>query len=97
MIRIFPASQEMIMIVAEFGRFRYNCLPVGMRTFVNTFQEKLDEIIGYIEGVKTYIDDIEVLLKERLSKRKYQIIVIFSRLSAAGLKLNVPKCSFGLK
>ena len=29
-IRLSPARQDMTTIVTEFGRFRYNCLPMGM-------------------------------------------------------------------
>ena len=29
-ISISPTSQDMTMIVTEFGKFRYKCLPMGM-------------------------------------------------------------------
>ena len=60
-------------------------------------QAKVDGLIGDTEVVKTYIDDILVLSKEKLSKQLEQLRIIFSRLRAAGLKYNAPKCSFGLK
>ena len=47
--------------VTEFGKFRYNCLHMGMCNLGDIFQAKLDEILGDIEGIKTYIDDILVL------------------------------------
>ena len=59
-IRISPTSQDMTTIVTEFGRFKYNRLPMGMWTSGNIFQFKVDELLGDIEGVKTYIDDILV-------------------------------------
>ena len=52
-IRISPASQDMKMIVTEFGKFRYNSLPMGMLSSCVIFQAKVDELIGDIEGVKT--------------------------------------------
>ena len=51
------------MIVTEFSKFKYNSLPMGMCASRYIFQTKVDGIIGYIEGVKTYIDDILVLSK----------------------------------
>ena len=69
---------------------------MGMCASVDVFQAKLDELIGYIEGVKTYIDDILVLRKDSLYKHIEQLRVIFVRLCASGLKLNAPRYSFWL-
>ena len=63
-IRISPTSQYMTTIVTKFGKLRYNRLPMGMCALENMFQAKVDELIGYIEGVKIYIDDILVLSKD---------------------------------
>ena len=62
-IRLFPAIQDMTKIVNEFGEFIYNCLPMGMCASGDIFQAKVDEILGNIEAIKTYIDDIIVLSK----------------------------------
>ena len=64
---------------------------------VYIFQEKLDKLIGDIEGIKTYINDILVLSKESLYNNIYQIRFIFARLRIAGLKVDSPKFSLGLK
>ena len=74
------------MIVTEFGEFRYNCLPMGMFASEDIIQSKVDELIGDIKGVKTYIDDILVLIKDCFKKHIYQLRIIFGRLSTAGLK-----------
>ena len=47
-IRYSPESHDMKKIVTEFGRFRYNCLPMGMCTSGDIFQAKLYKIIGDI-------------------------------------------------
>ena len=54
----------MTTVVTGFGKWRYNCLLMGTCTLGDIFQEKVDKLIGYIEGVKTYIDDILVLSKD---------------------------------
>ena len=59
-IRLSPASQYIFTIVTEFGRFRYNCLPMGMCASGDIFQAKLDKLVGDIEGVKTYINDVSL-------------------------------------
>ena len=57
-------------------------------------QSKVDEILGDIKGVKTYIDDIIVSINDRFENHIYQLIIILVRLRAAGLKVNTHKCSF---
>ena len=63
-IRLSPASQEMTKIVTEFWKFRDNLLPMGMCAWGDISQAKVDELIGDIKGVKTYIDDITFLRKD---------------------------------
>ena len=58
----------MMTIVTEFGKFKYNCLPTGMCALVDILQAKVDELLGDIEVVKMYIDDILVLSKELFTK-----------------------------
>ena len=62
-IRLSPANQYMKMIVTEFVKFRYNCLPMGMCATGNKFQAKEEKLPGDMEGTKRYIDDIIVLIK----------------------------------
>ena len=96
-IRLSPASQDMTTIVTEFGEFRYNLLPMGMCASGDIFLAKVDELLDDIESVKTYIDDILVLGKDSFENHIKQLIIIFGRMRATGLKVNAPKCSFGLK
>ena len=62
-IRLFPASQYMTTIVTEFGKFRYNFLPMGMFTLGDIFQAKREYLMGDSKGFKTYTDYILVLNK----------------------------------
>ena len=96
-IRISPASQNMTTIVTEFGEFRYNCLPMGMCASGYIFQAKVDKLIFDIKGFKTCIDNIIILGKDLFKNHMEQLSIIFGRLHAAGLKVNYPKCSLGLK
>ena len=70
---------------------------MGMWASGDIFQAKIDKLLGDIESVKTYIDDILVLGKDSFEKHTAQLINILGRLHAAGLKVNAPKFSFGLK
>ena len=96
-IRLPPTSQYTTTIVTKFGKLIYNCLPMGMSILGDIFQADLDEILGDIEGVKTYINDIIVLSKDSFENNIDQLKIIFGRLRAAGLKFNATRFSFGLK
>ena len=80
----------MTRIVIEFGKFRYNFLPMGMFASEYIFQSKVYELLGDIEGFKTYIDDILVLIRDCFGKYIEQLMIIFKILRAAGLKINAP-------
>ena len=84
-------------IVTEFGKLRYNRLYMGMCDLGDPLQSKVEQLLGDVEDVKTYIGDILVLTKESLSKHIKELRIIFSILRAASLKVNAPKRSFGLK
>ena len=69
---------------------------MGMCASGDIFQAKLDYLLGDSECIKTYIENILVLIKESFSEHIEQPRIVFSILCAAGLKFNSPKCSFGL-
>ena len=48
-IRLSPDIQEMTTIVTEFGKYRYNCLPTGMRAFGYIFQSQVENLLGDIK------------------------------------------------
>ena len=86
-ISLSPYNQDMTTSVTEFGKFRYNCLHMGMCDSGDIFQSKVDELLGDIEGVKTHIPNILVLSKYCLGKHIEHMIMIFGILRAAGLKI----------
>ena len=96
-MEIFPESWDLTTIVAEFGKFRYNKFQMILCYTGDTFQAKVDDLLGDIEGLKIYIEDIMILGKGIFTQHMYQIRVIFDSMSDLGLKLNAPNSSFGLK
>ena len=70
---------------------------MGMCPLGYIFQAKVDKLLSDIEGVKTYIGDILVLSKDQFRNHIEHLRMICVRLRAADLKVNAPKCIFGLK
>ena len=59
-IVIPPRICDLKTIITEFGKFRYYRVPMGLCSSRYIFQSKLDKLLGYIERVKIFIDDILV-------------------------------------
>ncbi|GFH61806.1 hypothetical protein CTEN210_18281 [Chaetoceros tenuissimus] len=96
-IPLAECSKDVTTIVTEFGKFRYTCLPMGMVVSGDVFQSKIYDLIGDIEGVRTYIDDILCIGTGTFDEHLSQLEEIFQRFENAGLKVNASKCSFGLQ
>ena len=60
-------------------------------------QSIVEELPGDIKVINTYIYDILILSKDYFRNHIDQLRIIFGRLRAASLKVNAPKCSFGVK
>ena len=96
-IELSPDTKDITTIVTEFGKFRYNKLPMGMIASSDIFQAKINELLGDIEGVKSYLDDVLILNKGSFKDHIEQLRECFRRIQNAGLKVNAKKCSFGLQ
>ena len=96
-IDISPQSCNLTTIVIEFGKFRYNRVPMGMYNSVYIFKYKLYDLLGDIEEVKTYIDNILLLGKGSFYQHIDQLKFIFNMMRTTGIKVNVTSWSFGLE
>ena len=94
---IFTRSREHTTIMTEFVKIRYNRDPMGQYVSNHIFQAKVYEIIGDIGKIKTFINDIFLHFKGSFYLHIDQIRVTFDSLREAGLKVNTPECSVGLK
>ena len=61
---------------------------MGMCASGDILKAKVGELLGDINGVKTYIDDMLFLSKDCFINHIKQLIIIFGRLRAAGSKVN---------
>ena len=96
-IQLSPKSKDLSTIITEFRKFRYNVLPKGLCISGDIFQAKVNELLGDIEGLYAYIDDILLTTKGSFEEHLQQLRTCFQRFRNAGLKVNANKCSFRLK
>ena len=90
-IDLLTESGNLTTIVTGFWKFRYNRFPRGLYASGEIFQSKVDELLGDIKGVKTYINDIILLGKGSSTQHIYHLRVIFDRLFASVIRVNNTK------
>lgn len=95
-IRLSPRSSDACTIVTEFGKFKYNRLPMGVSCAPDIFQSKINELLGDIEGICAYIDDLLLLSKGSWTDHLERLEEVLKRLKEKNLKVNPLKSFFGI-
>ena len=81
-------SQRLFTPTLPWGKFKYKRLPMGVACAPDIFQETMNRLLGDLDYVSVYIDDILILQKEdepdeeHLSRRSKQTVL--GRLQAKG-------------
>jgi hypothetical protein len=58
-----PDSKRLYTIVLPWGKYEYQKLPMGLCNSPDIFQEKMSTLLGDLEYVRTYIDDLLITTK----------------------------------
>ncbi|CAG2254502.1 unnamed protein product [Mytilus edulis] len=92
---ISPDSTRYTAFNTCFGTYKFQRLPMGLKTAPNTFQLLMDKVL---HGLKfrtclCYLDDV-LLCSETFEKPLNDLNEIFERFRSAGLKLGAKKCYF---
>ena len=69
---------------------------MGLKNSAQSFQRLAQDVIGDLEDVFVYLDDILIFSKTQEDHLK-TLEELFSRLSSAGLSLALSKCQFGVE
>ena len=93
-VRLDADARKLCTIILPFGKFEYQRLPQGICTAPDIFQEKMSEIFDGFDDVRAYLDDLLVLTKGNLDDHLNRLAAVFTKLRAAGLKVNAPKSFF---
>ena len=93
-IELSPDSKKLCTIVLPWGKYEYQRLPMGLCNSPDIFQEKMNTLMGDLEYVRAYIDDLLILTKGSFIDHLNKLEEIFKRLKQAGLKVNAKKSFF---
>ena len=83
-------------IITPFGLFEFLRMPFGLCNAAQSFQRFMDAIIGDLENVFVYIDDILIATPDEESHMR-TLNQVCQRLAQHGLVLNFAKCKFGCR
>ena len=53
--------QHLLTIITPFGKYRYKKFPMGLKIAADVFQREMTRIMGGIDGVLIYIDDLLII------------------------------------
>ena len=94
-IELSPFSKKLCTIVMPWGKYEYQRLPMGLCNSPDIFQEYMGELLGDLEHVRAYIDDLLIISKGTYEDHLEKLEEVFRRLQDAGVKVNAVKTAFG--
>ena len=77
--------KDLTTIILPFGKFRYNCLPMGLQISANVFQREMGLLFQYMESVLLYIDNILIITKGNYQEHLATVQTVLLRLQDKGM------------
>ena len=93
-IELTPFIKRLCTIVMPWGKYEYQCLPMGLCNSPDIFQEHMFELFSDLEFVQAYIDDLLVMSCSTFEEHLEWLEKVLSQFSEAGLKVNANKSHF---
>ena len=87
-------SQKKTTTVTPWGAWQFRRLAMGLRNSAQSFQRLMNHVLGDMENVFCYMDDLLIYSKDEASHIK-TIEEVFRRLQENGLAISEKKCIFG--
>ena len=93
-IPLDEASQRLCTTILPWGKYRYKRLPMGVSSAPDIFQAIMQEILGDLDFVRVYIDDILIISNGTFQDHMHKLDQVLKRLEDRGFRANVRKCFF---
>ena len=94
-IEVDQESRDYTMFVTQYGRYRYQRMPFGLKNAPAVFQQLMDKVLGSCRDcASTYIDDVLVYSAD-WEVHKKDLGRVLAALESAGITAKPGKCQFG--
>ncbi|KAL3784137.1 hypothetical protein HJC23_005795 [Cyclotella cryptica] len=93
-IRLDPDSSKICTLIFPWGKYFYLRLPMGIAGSPDIFQAKMSTLMGALEFIRAYLDDLLCITKANLEDHLDKLKMVLTRLREAGLRINARKWSF---
>ncbi|XP_062711786.1 uncharacterized protein K02A2.6-like isoform X1 [Aedes albopictus] len=87
------ASRKFMVINTIKGLYVYNRLPQGASSSASIFQRVMDQVLGGLDNVFCYLDDVLIAGTDWEDCRR-KLYLVLERLAKANIKVNLKKCKF---
>ena len=95
-IPMHEADVEKTAFVTPLGLYEFTVMPFGLKTAPATFQRMMDRLVGDMNNVLIYLDDILIYAKS-INELLENMSMVFKKLASVNLKLRAKKCSIGMQ
>ena len=89
-------SSKYTTFITPLGRYMFIRVPFGITSASEVYQRKMHEILGGIEGVEIYQDDI-LVHGESVKQHAERLDRVWQIINQSGIRLNKAKCVFRKK
>lgn len=93
-VPLTPRASEISAFVTPEHFLQYQVLAFGMRNAPATFQRLMQVVLSGVPNCNAYLDDV-VIYSKTWEDHVKSLELVFSRLAAASLTLNLAKCEIG--
>lgn len=95
-IPIAKESRKYLTFESTRRQYQFKVMPFGITNAPAIFQRMIDRVLGDMDGVAAYIDDI-VIFSKSLDEHKKKVREVLERMRTYNLKANIHKCLFGVE
>ena len=95
-IPLSEKAQQLTSFLLPWGKYRYKRLPMGVKVATDVFQEVMNHVLGDLDYVQVYLDDVLLLTDGSYEDHMEKLKVVMQRLDEHNFRCRVDKCNFAV-